>query len=77
MDATKLDQIEGLLENLNREEQLTLIEHIAQRLRHGAERTPQPLYGIWKGKFPEDADIDEALHEIRNRWQEDSEHGGK
>lgn len=77
MHATKLDQVERLLENLNREEQLTLIERIAQRLRHSTERIPQPLYGIWKGKFPEDADIDAALHEIRNRWQKNGEQGEK
>jgi hypothetical protein len=63
--TTAEQQIEALLKDLNREELLTLIERIAQRLRQ-AERKPQPLYGVWKGKFPEDADIDETLKEIRN-----------
>lgn len=67
MQTAKQEQIETLLESLSREELLTLIERIAQRLRQ-AERKPQSLYGVWKGKFPEDADIDEALQEIRSQW---------
>ena len=31
-------------------------------------RTPKRLYGDWKGKFPEDFDIDAALREIRKQW---------
>ena len=55
---------------------LTLIETIAQRLRQ-VERKPQPLYGVWKGKFSEDANIDEALQEIRIQWREESEESSK
>jgi hypothetical protein len=61
-----MQQIEALLEGLNRDELLSLIEHIARRLRQPEERTPQPLYGIWKGKFPEDVDIDAILLKIRH-----------
>jgi len=73
MAIAKREQIEALLEELSREELLTLIERIVQRLRQAEKRKPQPLYGIWKGKFPEDANIDEALQEIRNQWQEELE----
>jgi len=72
MQTARQEQIETLLESLSREELLTLIERIAQRLRQ-AERKPQPLYGIWKGEFPEEADIDKALQEIRSQWTEDFE----
>jgi hypothetical protein len=72
MQTVKQEQIDTLLDTLNREELLTLIEQIAQRLRQ-VERKPQPLYGAWKGKFPEDADIDEALREIRSQWREEIE----
>ncbi len=72
MQTAKQEQIETLLESLSREELLTLIERIARRLRQ-AERKPQLLYGVWKGKFPEDADIDEALKEIRSQWTGDLE----
>ena len=73
MNATKLEQIEALLEDLSREEQLILIERIARQLRHSERSEPQPLYGMWRGKFPEDADIDEALQEIRDQWQKEVE----
>ncbi len=72
MQTARQEQIETLLESLSREELLTLIERIAQRLRQ-AERQPQSLYGVWKGKFPEDADIDGALQEIRSQWTGDFE----
>jgi hypothetical protein len=71
MDQKK--QIEALLEELSPDELLALIEYIARRLRQREERKPQPLYGIWRGKFPEDADIDATLKEVRNQWQEDFE----
>ena len=76
MQLAKQEQIDTLLETLNREELLTLIETIAQRLRQ-VERKPQPLYGVWKGKFPEDANIDEALQEIRIQWREENEESSK
>jgi hypothetical protein len=49
---------------------LALIESIARRLRQREERAPQPLYGIWREKFPEDADIDATLKEVRPQRQE-------
>jgi hypothetical protein len=73
MNTFKREQIEALLEGLSRDELLALIEHIARRLREREERVPQSLYGIWKEKFPEGADIDPALKEIRQQWQEDIE----
>jgi len=76
MQTTKQEQVDKLLETLNREELLTLIEKITQRLRQ-VERKPQPLYGIWKGKFPEEADIDDTLQEIRSQWHEEIEESRK
>jgi hypothetical protein len=66
-----IQQIEALLKELNPDELLALIEHIARRLRLPEERKPQALHGIWQEKFPEDADIDATLKEIRRQWQED------
>ena len=76
MQTTKQEQVDTLLATLSREELLTLIEKIAQRLRQ-VERKPQPLYGVWKGKFPEEADIDDALQEIRSQWREEIEESHK
>ncbi|HSE82994.1 MAG TPA: hypothetical protein VLB01_00430 [Thermodesulfobacteriota bacterium] len=77
MVTDKQEQIEAFLDECSHEELLTLIERITQRLRQLEERKPQSLYGIWKGKFPEDTDIDGALREIRNRWSKDFEEIGK
>ena len=76
MQIAKQEQIDTLLETLNREELLTLLEKTAQRLRQ-VERKPQPLYGVWKGKFPEEANIDDALREIRSQWREESEESSR
>jgi hypothetical protein len=62
---SSMQRIQALLEGLSPDELLSLIEHIARRLRQREERTPQSLYGIWKGKFLEDADIVAALAKIR------------
>jgi hypothetical protein len=43
---SSMQQIEALLEGLSRDELLSLIEHIARRLRQHEEHKPQPLYGI-------------------------------
>ncbi len=70
MQTDVQQQIDTLLKNLSHEELLSLIERIARQLRN-TEHPPQPLYGVWKGKFPEDADINETLREIRSQWRED------
>jgi hypothetical protein len=73
MTTAEQQQIDTLLAGLTHEELLTLIERITQQLRHAEERKPLPLYGIWKDRFPEAADIDKDLQEIRSRWTEESE----
>ena len=40
------------------------------------ERKPRELYGIWRGKFDEDFDIDKALYEIRHEWEKGLEELG-
>ena len=72
MQIDQQEQIDKLLAALSRDELLTLLEQIAQRLRQ-AEHPPQALYGVWKGKFPEEVDIDDALQEIRSQWKKEIE----
>lgn len=69
MSRSAFNEIESLLEHLTREEQARLIEEVTNRLRQPEPRQPQSLYGIWRDKFPADADVDEALKEIRGGWQ--------
>ena len=69
MSSPVLNQIEALLDDLTREEQLRLIDAIASRLRQTETRQPQSLFGIWRDQFPAGLDIDEALKEIRGGGQ--------
>jgi hypothetical protein len=68
-----MEQIEALLDRLSHDELLLLIEQIARQLRQREQPLPQPLYGIWKDKFPEEADVEAVLKEVRQQWQEDFE----
>lgn len=78
METVTLENVTDLAEKLPIEEQLVLVEKLAQNLRRRvrfaqAARKPQNLYGIWKNAFPTDFDIDAALSEIRNEHKEEFE----
>jgi hypothetical protein len=71
MSETTLMRIERLLDQLTIEEQITVVEHLARRLRQAAQKQKQPqdLYGIWRNHFPADFDLDAALSDIRREWE--------
>lgn len=79
METATLETIARQAENLPLEEQLILVEKLAQNLRrrvHGSqksEREPQNLYGVWKNNFPADFNIDAALAEIRGDYKNEFE----
>ncbi len=66
-----LEQVTQLAYRLSPPEQLQLVEHLAKRLRNQTlqAKKPQSLRGSWKGKFPEDADIEADIREIRDEWK--------
>ena len=75
-----LETITRMADQLSRQEQQSLVQHLAQKLWQTHEAaapngeelsTPQDLYGIWRHYFPDDPDIDEILHEIRHAWEEE------
>jgi hypothetical protein len=71
-----LNEIERLLDDLSREEQLRLIETIVRRLqRQGtrAQGAPKSLYGLLKDPALRALDIDAALPEIRAEWKRELE----
>lgn len=70
MPPPTLADVESLASRLTPEEQLMLVEHLAQRVRQAglSGKSPQSLYGLWKGHVPEDFDVDGALKEIRSEW---------
>jgi hypothetical protein len=71
MSETTLTHIERLLDQLTFEEQITVVEHLARRLRQAVQKQKQPqdLYGIWRDCFPTDFDLDTALNDIRREWE--------
>ena len=70
MAAKTLVQVEELLDQLTVEEPISLVEHLARRLRQAVQRRPpQDLYGIWRDRFPADFDLDTALDDIRHEWK--------
>ena len=79
MNNASLAEVEILLSQLTPEEQLTLVEHLAQRLRQALPKPRQAhdLYGIWRGRFPADFDIDASLGDIRRAWRQEWPEAGK
>lgn len=68
-----LEKVTQMAERLSPPEQLQLVEHLAKRLRTqtlGAKK-PQSLRGSWKGKFPEDIDVEADIREIRDEWKKE------
>lgn len=69
MSHSSLSSVEQQALQLPPDEQLSLMEKLARNLREKSKRKPpKDLCGIWKDKFPEDFDIDQALKEIRSEW---------
>jgi hypothetical protein len=67
-----------LADQLSFDEKLSLVEYLAQQLRQtetpsvtAQAKQPRDLRGIWKGKFPEDVDLDSLLHDIRHEWEKE------
>jgi hypothetical protein len=71
MSETILMRVERLLDQLTIEEQITVVEDLARRLRQAVQKQKQPqdLYGIWRDRFPADFDLDVALSDIRREWE--------
>lgn len=78
MSQADLHQVKQLVDQLSVDEKRSLIEYAALQLRQSEtpsvtahSRQPRDLRGIWKGKFPEDIDLDSLLHEIRHEWEKE------
>ena len=79
MDSVSLENVTNLAEKLPPEEQLILVEKLAQNLRRRVRadqrkgKQPQNLYGIWQTAVSPDFDIDAALSEIRGDYKTEFE----
>ena len=78
MAEANLTHVEQLADQLSFEELLSLVEHLAHRLRQTVQqRQPQDLYGLWHDRFPTDFDLDAALKDIRHEWEREWSQGSK
>jgi len=72
MSEATLKHVTLLVDQLSYEDKQFLVEHLTQSMNQAQqERKPQDLYGIWRGHFPEDFDIDSALKAIRHEWEKE------
>ena len=75
MSESTLEQVKRMAQSLSLGDRVILVEELAHSLGQESagdeQRQPQSLRGSWRGKFPEDFDIDSALHEIRHEWEEE------
>jgi len=73
MSQETLTRLKQMALELDPGEQLELLEGLARSLRRNGKtsRNRKSLFGAWKGKFPEDFDVDKTLGEIRSEWEEE------
>ncbi len=74
MSESLLEQVKRMAQGLSLGDRMTLVDELTHSLgqESAIERwKPQSLRGSWRGNFPEDLDIDSALHEIRHEWEEE------
>jgi hypothetical protein len=69
MSALRLSEIESLAMQLDPADRRRLLERLAQSVQD-APHPPRDLYGVWRGKFPAEFDLDSALREIRSEWRQ-------
>jgi hypothetical protein len=75
MSKAIFNYVTRLAEQLSFEERQKLIEHLSQSAQPSSSPHTVDLYGAWRGKFPEDMDIDTALREIRSQWENEWSEG--
>ena len=66
-----LEEVTALADKLSLSEKIRLVKHLAISLENSTleKKKPQSLYGAWKGKFPEDFDVEKEIREIRDEWK--------
>jgi hypothetical protein len=80
MSTAVYSRIESMLDQLDREEQLLLIDELATRFRGSVldyRVHSESLHGAWKGLLPADLDLDAELKEIRSEWTKEWDEAGE
>jgi len=70
-DVATLDEVITLADKLSPNEKIKLVKRLAESLENASleKKKPRSLRGAWKGKFPEDVDIEAEIREIRDEWK--------
>ena len=70
---TTLEEVTTLADKLSPNEKIKLVKHLAISLENTPleKKKPQSLRGSWKGKFPEDINVEAMIREIRDEWKEE------
>jgi hypothetical protein len=68
-----LEHIKNLTHSLTPKQRAELASYLDATHSTPVKKQPISLRGIWKGKFPDDADLDALLVEIRNEWKDELE----
>jgi hypothetical protein len=79
MREPTLEQVARLAEQLSPVDKQSLIEQLERQIQcdQGSTASPAPaarpqsLRGAWRDHFPDDLDLEAALGEIRQEWQEE------
>jgi hypothetical protein len=73
MSETILEYVTKLADQLSPEEKQMLVERLTDSLGQDKPlpRTPVSLRGVWQKSFPDDFDVEGALHSIRHEWEKE------
>lgn len=68
---TVLEHIKQLAHSLTPKQRAELAKYLQKPNGKPVNKKPVSLRGSWKGKFPDDIDLDALLREIRDEWKEE------
>ena len=66
---TVLEHIKTLTRSLTPKQRAELAKYLDKPNGKSLQKKPVSLRGIWKGKFPDDVDVEVLIREIRDEWK--------
>lgn len=68
---TVLEHLKNLSHSLTPKQRDQLAKYLEKPNGNPVQKKPVSLRGSWKGKFPDDVDIEAMIREIRDEWKEE------
>ncbi|MEO7659976.1 MAG: hypothetical protein ABIV48_10210 [Pyrinomonadaceae bacterium] len=68
---TVLEHLKNLSHSLTPKQRDQLAKYLEKPNGKPAQKKPVSLRGSWKGKFPDNVDIEAMIREIRDEWKEE------